>query len=63
MTIETLSFYLEESVARMLNIELEYLKELEIKKMRLAQTVEWKFMTVYKLIATGSPNQSIDAPL
>lgn len=47
----------------MINIELEYLKEIEIKKMKLAQLVEWKFMQVYKLIATTNPTQSIDAAL
>lgn len=37
-------------MARLLNLEIEYLKELEIKKMRLAQLVEWRFMTVFNLI-------------
>jgi hypothetical protein len=60
----TLTFYLEETVAKLLNLELEYLKELEIKKMRLAQLVEWRFMTVFNLIVPrNSETYTIDQKL
>lgn len=30
--------------------ELEYLREIEVEKMKLAQLADWKFMTVFKIV-------------
>ncbi|CAD8125348.1 unnamed protein product [Paramecium sonneborni] len=46
-----LSFYLEDFVAKLINLEIDYLKIIEIEKMGLAQFVQWKFNTVFKVIA------------
>ncbi|KAM3141266.1 hypothetical protein pb186bvf_006651 [Paramecium bursaria] len=49
-----LTFYLEDSVSKLLFKELEYLKQLEKEKNILAQMVDWKFMEVFRLVAGTS---------
>ncbi|CAK91723.1 unnamed protein product (macronuclear) [Paramecium tetraurelia] len=46
-----LSFYLEDFVAKLIYLEVDYLKVIEIEKMGMAQSVKWKFNTIFKIIA------------
>ncbi|CAD8103941.1 unnamed protein product [Paramecium primaurelia] len=46
-----LSFYLEDFVAKLIYLEIDYLKVIEIEKMGIAQQVKWKFNTIFKIIA------------
>ncbi|CAD8206922.1 unnamed protein product [Paramecium pentaurelia] len=50
-----LTFYLEEFVAKLIYKEIDYLRNIEIEKMNLAQLVEWKFTTVFKYVAGNLP--------
>ena len=54
LKLDKLTFYLEDSVSKLLHKELEYLKQLEKEKNILAQMVDWKFMEVFRLVAGQS---------
>ncbi|CAD8202912.1 unnamed protein product [Paramecium pentaurelia] len=45
-----LSFYLEDFVAKLIYLEIDYLKVIEIEKMGIAQSIKWKFNTIFKII-------------